>query len=783
MNDITFSFSGIPDYVWNITEIEKPVPLIIDKSDDNGSVSVSQPADTAGRYIVFNATGISGITDLRERDENPFGTLRQQLAGVEHLIIGPESFRSAADPLVSHRGNSKYIALEDIYNEFSGGNADPVAIRFFLQWTQEQWSGTVPLYVLFLGDADYDYRNISGNSKNRVPTIEVGTTSSRATDDRLATMYGRIPELATGRFPAASESEVSDFVDKLIEFETSPIFGLWRQRVTLVADDAARPENEMNEITTGKSHTNNSEDLSQIVPPSVEVQKLYMLEYPEVSDASTYGVSKPDATRALLDALKKGTSIINYIGHGSSSQWAQENLLGQSRDAQSIDTGMKLPIWIAGTCSWGFFDQVDAESFAEEIIRQEENGAAAIISTSRAISVYSNQVYLEALFNALFPDGKVTHESIGSVLQSVKTGAQAGELFHLFGDPAMNVTIPSDSASVTSVSPDTLKTLSTASFSGQWTEAEGKTGNGYITLLDADRSVTRQYNFLSTVQSLTYSLPGATLFRGQFSISGLGFSGQLRIPKDISYSNDPGQLRVYVTLDENSTEALGSKTGIILSGGKPVQDYNGPLITFETKDGRTLRSGDHINRDEGLAARLSDPLGINLTGEIGHEIILTNIQSDEEKDLTSGFVYDLDKITTGIVEISLEDQSDNIAIVLKAWDNANNPSEAEIYLSISETQELNLFRVLNFPNPFRTETQFTFEISSPATVSIDIYTLGGRRIKSFGDQYLTTGVHFIDWDGRDEYGHRLANGSYLYKILAVNGDQQVSQIKTVVKLQ
>ena len=42
-----------------------------------------------------------------------------------------------------------------------------------------------------------------------------------------------------------------------------------------------------------------------------------MLEYPEVSDASAYGVVKPDATEALFKSLNNGTSIINYIGHGS----------------------------------------------------------------------------------------------------------------------------------------------------------------------------------------------------------------------------------------------------------------------------------------------------------------------------------------------------------------------------------------------------------------------------------------------------------------------------------
>ena len=72
---------------------------------------------------------------------------------------------------------------------------------------------------------------------------------------------------------------------------------------------------------------------------------------------------------------------------------------------QLIETGMRLPIWIAGTCSWGHFDDIGRESFSEELIRQPMNGASAIITTSRPITVTSNQYYEEQLFNKIFPDG------------------------------------------------------------------------------------------------------------------------------------------------------------------------------------------------------------------------------------------------------------------------------------------------------------------------------------------------------------------------------------------
>ena len=68
-----------------------------------------------------------------------------------------------------------------------------------------------------------------------------------------------------------------------------------------IADDAARPEPNHGSIATGQSHTINSEQLANLIPPSINTEKLYMMEFPEVNDASAYGVIKPDATESLFN--------------------------------------------------------------------------------------------------------------------------------------------------------------------------------------------------------------------------------------------------------------------------------------------------------------------------------------------------------------------------------------------------------------------------------------------------------------------------------------------------
>ena len=784
-NSIRFRFETQSEiFIWDITNISSPKNILQELDNSDIYFDVELPEDTLARYSVFSLSTLNTINELNLVENISFNSYRTTRSGVDHLIIGPLEFSEASASLVSHRGNCEYIPLEQIYNEFSGGNKDPVAIRDFIQWTQEYWQEPKPYTVLLMGDADYDYRNITQQSDIKVPTIQIGYSNNhRATDDRLAAYNGLIPDLAIGRFPAKSIDDVIAFVEKIIEYENNPKYGMWRQRITLVADDAARPEPTHGSIATGKSHTQNSEDISDIIGQGIEIRKLYMMEYPEVSNSSLYGVIKPDATEELLNILYEGTSIINYIGHGSAHQWAQERLLYQDDDLNNINTNGMLPVWIAGTCSWGHFDEIESEAFSEDIMRMQNNGASAIISTTRLISVSSNAYFTREIFKSIFRNGSITDEPIGIILQSVKNGSTSGELFQLFGDPAMKLALPQYSLDIVNVNPDTLRTLDTARINANQEININGSGFGFLVLNDADRNVTRQYSINSTTQELSYSLPGNTLFKGQFSFNGRDLSALMRVPKDISYSNDPGNINMYIIIDGNpSMEAIGSLQNIMLKGGNSVQDFSGPIISFEKENGIQLRTSDHLANGEPIYLRISDPIGINLTGEVGHEILLKDLNNEDEKDITHLFTYDKNSITTGRIFIN-DLSNQNLHYEVKAWDNANNQSQKSIKLIISDIKGLTLFNVYNYPNPFSNNTQFSFEINESAEIEINIYTLGGRKIRNIDKEFYEAGYNFINWDGKDKYGDNIANGVYLYTLKALKNGNTVSRIGKIAKYQ
>ena len=775
--NIRFSFTGVKQatqFMWDITDVSNPESMVFSELN---YINVTVPTALTKYFIVFDTNTLPEITEFTIKEDQEFFTLRQSGIQADYIVTGPEIFRDEATELVYLRSPAIFASLETIYDEFSAGNKDPMGIRSFIQWALEKWTEPVPTFLMILGDSGYDYRNITGQSSIVFPTIQ---TTSYATDDKLATLNGNVPEVAIGRFPARDESEVTNFIEKVLVIESNPDLGPWRQRVTIMADDGARPEPGSGSIEVGKSHTLYSEILADLVPSSLNVQKIYMQEYPEVSDASAFGVLKPDATEDVFKALNKGTAIISYIGHGSPYQLAQEKLLSLNRgDINQINTGQKMPIWIVGTCSFGHFDDPLTESFAEELIREPLNAASMIISTSRKISVSGNSRYTRELFERIFANDQVTDSPIGVILQIVKDGAPEGQYFHLFGDPAMSLPMPKDILNITGVTPDTLKTLGIATFNGQQSSFDGD-GAGYVVLIDADREVTREYQINSQTESLTYSLPGPTLFRGQFSFAGEIFAGDIRIPQDISYSNDPARLVIYIN-DENK-EASGVLNGLQLTGGDGTNDTFGPKITFETESGQSLENGDHFPEDQNLIIRMSDPLGINLTDETGHEILVTDLLSNQSETITQDFYYDTNSIMTGTISFS-PSSGKEIKLLVKVWDNANNPNEKKIHLSRTSAKDLKIYNAYNYPNPFSTFTQFAFELTQTADIKLDIFSLGGRRVKSFDEFSKTPGYHTIDWDGLDSFGSQIANGVYLYRLKAFGENSSETYIGRCAKYQ
>ena len=95
--------------------------------------------------------------------------------------------------------------------------------------------------------------------------------------------------------------------------------------------------------------------------------------------------------------------------------------------------------------------------------------------------------------------------------------------------------------------------------------------------------------------------------------------------------------------------------------------------------------------------------------------------------------------------------------------------------------------VLNYPNPFSSETYITFVVTgseAPEEVRIKLYTVAGRVIREIvlPAGAVQVGFNRVLWNGRDEEGDEIANGYYFYKISMQSGSKSVSTIQRLSKL-
>ena len=111
-------------------------------------------------------------------------------------------------------------------------------------------------------------------------------------------------------------------------------------------------------------------------------------------------------------------------------------------------------------------------------------------------------------------------------------------------------------------------------------------------------------------------------------------------------------------------------------------------------------------------------------------------------------------------------ENGNYVLRVKAWDSANNSGLAEYRISIGAADEPEIVELFNVPNPFADNTRFYYELSTEAAaVSMDVFTLAGRKIHTIRDLPGRSGENITDfWDGKDIWGDELANGIYIYKL-------------------
>lgn len=70
----------------------------------------------------------------------------------------------------------------------------------------------------------------------------------------------------------------------------------------------------------------------------------------------------------------------------------------------------------------------------------------------------------------------------------------------------------------------------------------------------------------------------------------------------------------------------------------------------------------------------------------------------------------------------------------------------------------------NFPNPFNPSTTIRFTLDHRAPVTIRIYSIEGKLVRTLTQKELEAGTHEVNWDAKDDSGFPLPSGVYTYSL-------------------
>ena len=825
---------------YDVTDPQNPVRLagVLKEPDGGGWRLRLQDSTAAGaprRYAIADApkspasSRYSSVTRRRLFDR----------ASGDYLIVVPEAFLSAVPPLEQHRaaqGLSVAVApIEAVYDEFNGGRNSSYALRRYLRFAYENWDAR---FATFVGDGSEDPRNFTGTARpDWIPAHPIGgpvpfSTGSESAFERIPSdqWYGwcmtcdpadfqfapKIPELFIGRLPVNSAQEAAATIAKVIGYESFAPDQLWRRKMLLLADDQYSGQSTFGGDPGSSSYCKRSyEDrfrlLSQTVRDVILIEAGLVESEPDVFDMGFWlrnepidPVSLPDSCRAdrtstqvrtranvtpeMIARLNEGRLWWNYQGHSNEQEVAHEDIyrnLGSDDDKTKFTNTGRLFFFSGFSCHPNSFGRAYegagfGPAFGEELVTLPTTGAIATFGSTGYEIIPRNGIdHLNVeLARALFADpprdpflgeggarpvvGEVTvlsflrwyPRSLGSPFEQ-----GVGMSYTLLGDPASRLWIgPPQTALTANDMPAVDGAPIRLHTPGNAVSLEARLVSNVAL---ASITVTREDSAgVDTLPPARYTITPSFPDTGAASRGGRWYEARL---------------------DTTLTPAT-------FSWKFRTVDRYGIARTFEAAfafttllraDGQTVNDGDPVSPTAALTLFVQSPSPLVPANDLtltvnGVPVVFTATADPGDasgREWTLAWDHDPFPIDQYVVELS-------------ANGGATNTHVFRVEVGGSELRIANAFV---FPNPFQDDAigaNFTFTLVSgtPSDVLIRVYTVNGKLVYERKERALAPGYHQLHWDGLDAEGSPLANGTYVYRLLAHNGASREMVESRLVKL-
>jgi hypothetical protein len=746
------------------------------------------------------------------------------LEQVDFVIVTHPSFITQANRLADlHRAQgtlTHVVTTDQVFNEFSSGAPDAVAIRMFAKMFHDRAlinPGTELKYLLLFGDGTFDPKNRVPNNNNMVLTYQAENSENYLScyvsddfygmlDDNEALASNDLLDIGIGRILASDQTQAKQQVDKIehymkngssfftsnnasccLEYNSNSTFGDWKLKYVQIADDEENnyfiqndTEPQYNEVKTNHYEMN--------------CDKLYLDAYPQQTTAG--GQRYPDVYNAITDRIQRGAILVNYVGHGGEVGLAEERVVSipQINSWTNINA---LNLFVSATCEFTKYDDPKRVSAGEWVSLNPTGGAIALMTTTRAVYFGVNTSVGNALFDNVFDrNADNSPLTFGEIMMRTKNDALDSDnkrSFTLIGDPALRIALPTLKVITDSINGknpvveiDTLNALSKVRIKGHIEDVNGNIQNGFNGILVP--SIFDKVKKMKTLgqdpnsPEIEFELQRNIVYKGKSSIVNGYFDFSFVVPKDIALSIGKGKISYYA-YDAN-VDAYGYDTNFRIGGINPngINDDEGPQLEVFLNDEKFI-DGSITDETPVLLVKAFDENGINTVGNgIGHDITaVIDGKSSEPIVLNEYYSSELNSYQSGEIRYQMSElEPGRHTVLVKVWDVNNNSSSVETSFVVNERQTPVLSNVYNYPNPFTTSTEFMFEHNqscSTLDVQVQIFTISGKLIKTINENVNTVGFRNqgIKWDGRDDFGDQLGKGVYIYHLKVKNPDGELAE--------
>lgn len=782
--------------VWDITQIDSILELPLTQQSEKAHII--GPYGGSRKIILFNdASTLSPTSVNRIENQDIEGSETPDFVIVSKAHLMEQSERLANLHRIIDGMNVLVITDEAVFNEYSSGKQDPLAIRDMMRSFRMKDPEHKPKYLLLMGKGTFDNKNILGNNSSTLVTYETESSFDNNGASYCSDMIlGYLDEgesgkgfekvdLSIGRLPAKTESEAESLVNKIERYMMKQDLGKirggedWRNTVTLLADDAD-PSSKSDTIFAYSAEVLATNIKEQY--PNFNIDRIYADAYQEQTGA--IGSFYPEVNNALKQRIDNGCIMLNYIGHGSTQYIGTERYM-EMDDIKSYTNSDRLTLFITSTCSFGKYDMPNDICGAESFLLSSGAGIG-VISASRPI-VHVETFNTSLCLQALNPENR-----IGDALKEAKNHYSASQCIALLGDPALRLTIPTHQVKVTSINghlvnperPDSVQVLTEVVVEGEIVDGQGNVDENFSgtiipTVYDRETLAHTLANDNEGTE-IAFWQQKSVLYKGRDSVENGHFSYRFIVPRDVAYEYGKGKLSHYAF--SGTTDATGAYTNIYFGGldtSTIGHDAFRPNIKLYLNDS-TFRTGGSTDESPYIYALLEDSLGINSVGSgLGHDITAT-LDGNGNNIIVLNDFYEPDYTDSrrGTIRYQLNDLAEGWhTLTLKAWNiyNYSNSSSIKFHVKRSTTPDVTDFFAR--PNPASEKTEIRIEHNAPKEVrhaDIVIYDSHGDIVRHIhvdkNEESYVLGPAI--WDFTNDGGSPVMRGIYVahLTITTTSGD-------------